>query len=792
MESFDIVLIGFPKGVRNADSAVAGIQNIFGVDEATAQRFVTNLPRVVRRGASRSEAQKFYNAFAHIGGKVEFRPSGAPEQSSVHTSGPHVAAPTSGTYEEAGRPITANSRPAPTSDAVAQSSSAPQPPAVGGGSTLHMANADNAGWTLAGHSAMSAEIASAQESPQPTAGRPATSSSSSEPPTQILPGNDLEAVGAAAAFAAASSMGIRPEAEPAPQVESRMDPFAEHGPATVQAAPGATLLSDDFDPLPRPVASGATMAPVGVETVSPIGGPTMPPGGGPTFPPGGGPTMPPGGMTMPPGAATIPPLSLEHTAPIDPLDEGSLDDVPLPRPSGAMQSPFGAPIGGAQEPLRPSQDLSPRQLQDSGPSPAVSGELPDLSPSMMQSFGVGSGQVAAAPPTPEQSPFGAPASASSDAFGAAAPVSANPFGDPFGAAPAVSPPAGAVPSSNDAGAAMPFPDPFAAPVQGGLGTADTMAPRPSGEMELDFSGESLAVPSPGSGARDLDFSSAAAALPTARTTNNFEAATYVEASGNYPTAQPHPSIVDDGNVDFYSAIPEMMVLPLRGPGLTWLISITAVQFLTMFGSAFVMIAMPIFGLIFVMIATAALLALLGKYFQACLWSTVHREDEPNNMPDFSEIKSELITPGLSLTIFAIVVTLGPMWMWSTHLLREGVLNPFSSPITWLLLVLPVIYWPIGLAMCAESNSFMSIWNLPRGFLGIARVPLKYGVVVLMGIIAFILPIVLSGVLMRSSAGVLMQLVGILIAAVPTAYSHGVMGALMGKLIRRHPEILGLG
>ena len=704
---------------------------------------------------------------------MEFRPSGAAQPSQVHTSGPHVAAPASGSYEDASRPITANSRPGPTSDAAAE----PQAPSapVGGGSTLHMASADNAGWTLSGHSALSAEIASPDASPQPTAGRSAASAPASQPPTQIL-GDDLEAVGAAAAFAAASSMGIRPDPEPAEADAGRVDPFSIQGPATVQAAPGATLLSDDFDPLPRPVASGATMAPIGVETLSPLGGPTLPPGG----------------ATMPPGAATIPPLSLEHTAPINPLDEASLDDDPLPPPSGAIQSPFGAPIGGPPERLRPSQDLSPRQVQDSGPAPAVSGELPDLSPSMMQSLGGGAGvsPSVSAPSGAEQSPLGPPAGHAADPFAGSAPASTNPFGDPFGGAPAVPPPAGMPGPSQAAPAA--FPDPFGAAASGQLGTADTMAPRPSGEMELDFSGESIAVPPPGGPSRDLDFSAAAAALPTARTTNNFEAATYVEASGNYPTAQPHHSIVDDGNVDFYSAIPEMMVLPLRGPGLTWLISITAVQFVTMFCSAFVMIAMPIFGLIFVMIATAALLALLGKYFQACLWSTVHREDEPNTMPDFTEIKSELIAPGLSLTIFSIVITLGPMWIWGTHLARQGVLNPFSSPVTWLLLVLPVIYWPIGLAMCAESNSFMSIWNLPRGFLGIAKVPLKYGVVVLMGVIAFILPIVLSGVLMRSSAGILIQLVGILIAAVPTAYSHGVMGALMGKLIRRHPEILGLG
>jgi hypothetical protein len=55
--------------------AAQGIARVFGLDTHTAQRFVQNLPRVVRRAASPAIAERNANALKSIGARVECRPS---------------------------------------------------------------------------------------------------------------------------------------------------------------------------------------------------------------------------------------------------------------------------------------------------------------------------------------------------------------------------------------------------------------------------------------------------------------------------------------------------------------------------------------------------------------------------------------------------------------------------------------------------------------------------------------------------------------------------------------------
>lgn len=71
-EDIDIFIVGLDVP---SPRVAQGIARVFGLDTRTAQRFVQNLPRVVRRAASPAIAERYVNALRSVGARVECRPS---------------------------------------------------------------------------------------------------------------------------------------------------------------------------------------------------------------------------------------------------------------------------------------------------------------------------------------------------------------------------------------------------------------------------------------------------------------------------------------------------------------------------------------------------------------------------------------------------------------------------------------------------------------------------------------------------------------------------------------------
>lgn len=71
-EEIDIFIVGLDI---SSPQVAQGIARVFGLDTRTAQRFVQNLPRVVRRAASPAIAERYVNALRSVGARVECRPS---------------------------------------------------------------------------------------------------------------------------------------------------------------------------------------------------------------------------------------------------------------------------------------------------------------------------------------------------------------------------------------------------------------------------------------------------------------------------------------------------------------------------------------------------------------------------------------------------------------------------------------------------------------------------------------------------------------------------------------------
>jgi hypothetical protein len=135
----------------------------------------------------------------------------------------------------------------------------------------------------------------------------------------------------------------------------------------------------------------------------------------------------------------------------------------------------------------------------------------------------------------------------------------------------------------------------------------------------------------------------------------------------------------------------------------------------------------------------------------------------------------------------------PLGFWTfkslsfANLADPNILFGFAlHPVTWLFALLPGVYWPMGVGLTALGNDFAAIWNVPLAFKGILRAPLAYAAIVLVGWLSFFaswLALTLFGSSMGLPGMLLQGSVGL-----PLAASHGMMGALLGHLVRAKPDL----
>lgn len=247
---------------------------------------------------------------------------------------------------------------------------------------------------------------------------------------------------------------------------------------------------------------------------------------------------------------------------------------------------------------------------------------------------------------------------------------------------------------------------------------------------------------------------------------------------------------------FWATFGEALAVPFRGSAVYWLVAIAiwavAMGLLSALAGFF---PLPVVGLIVSFIAQSTLLAFACDFFKVCMWVPTTGEQAVDHPPrlDPERILDTYVMSGLHLSFFSIL-SMAPLLWWlvqgvSLNMLADpGALLALAfHPFTWLLFLLPWIYWPMGVGLTALGNNFAAIWNLPLGFRALARAPLEHLTIVAVGLVAlvgswlvlalFATSLSLPAVLLQSGGGL------------PLAASHGMMGALFGHLIRSRPDLL---
>ncbi len=254
-----------------------------------------------------------------------------------------------------------------------------------------------------------------------------------------------------------------------------------------------------------------------------------------------------------------------------------------------------------------------------------------------------------------------------------------------------------------------------------------------------------------------------------------------------PLSYTPPPNEDEKEQGFLASIPGSFILPFRGTGKWWLVAATIITLgssvLGAFGSF-----LPIVGMVLQLFLAAGLLTICAKFFQSCLASGAYGQKSPGPLPELMHFLPDFVVPGFALTLWFVTAFL-PLIGWINHLsANTPPAELMLHPLTIALALTPYLLWPIALAHAASSGSFLSLWNIPGILLSLVRAPFRYAIVLLGGLAAALLPMFVAGIIIHVG-GPIGAIVGLFVAAGSLAYSHAVMGTLMGHLARTKPAVL---
>ena len=272
----------------------------------------------------------------------------------------------------------------------------------------------------------------------------------------------------------------------------------------------------------------------------------------------------------------------------------------------------------------------------------------------------------------------------------------------------------------------------------------------------------------------------------ARSPSMAPAAGLSSAPPSHPSAPPRPSAVEqaeagfeDDRGHFWREAPIAFLAPFLGRGALLLLAAGAAGGFT----GLVSNAPGIFALALTFALLVASLGILTETFGKLAQAAAGREPGEAPSPDFG-------LPDFSTLFFGGLVTLVAAG------LLAGV--PFvvyrstqSTDLTLASALLPYVYWPMALTVQGISGRVSGLFDLVSVLRGIFAAPLEYLVVAVtsFGLVAAV-PVAVGVSLIAVADSDLIALFTVIVGFVAfasLAYLHGVIGYLMGALIRSKPS-----
>jgi hypothetical protein len=770
-ETFDVVILGFDD---REELPEARLQRAFGIEPAVARELLTRLPATVQRAVSRVRAEYFHRALTMIGAQAEVRDQHGARVEPEREREPAAASAPPGTtafqgyaeptHHDASIALDATGRAPspwhgdaapvdPMSQTMAMAAPRAHMPPPFPEPTVLDYDARSSHAAAAAIAARAPVYATVQEAPAPGAAN-ARAGLSLAPATVFDARPPSRAPQAAQPPRAASERPTTQPAFAAVKVSAPFDPPARRAPSSAAAPASDALAAPRATPT---VVAGwkwdasAKQAPAAQPRAALAAASVAPPPAAPAATPSAAAAPPAGWLANMPSGVFDPPG--EHA--------DARDDLPkiyAPRdPSSVFDPPPDASADGSRR--QPAAAAAPGRPQSAPLADFgfVSIERSPSGPDGGLSLGAAIDRKSAPGP-------GAPALTLDADPQAAALRVLSPWEQPR---------------------TQSMAEPAARPIERAPDRSQR-PPRARAAQAIDAPG---AAPAP---------VRARAPRPAARPAAE-DAATPARRA---PPAGPQPirraaergatgaSLANADTRSFWETIGDALVLPFTGPGAYWIGAITAwsaaVAVLGFFAN-FVFLL----GAFVMFFANTSVLAFAGDYYRACLWAPATGEDKLDRAPDFDPVRllNSYMKSGMHLMLFLIVSQV-PLIAWLITSVHEEGLAALPGlalhPLTWLLLLLPSFYWPMGIAMTALRNDFAAIWNVPAGLRAIARAPAEYTLIVGIGMVTF----VAAGIALFVF-GSLLGVTGVVISGTlgfPLAVTHGIQGALMGHLVRARGEI----
>jgi hypothetical protein len=228
--------------------------------------------------------------------------------------------------------------------------------------------------------------------------------------------------------------------------------------------------------------------------------------------------------------------------------------------------------------------------------------------------------------------------------------------------------------------------------------------------------------------------------------------------------------------DFRGSILPAMRVPWMGTGPLWL-GVLAVGSV-MGAAAALMSQFTVIGAIIVPLGVlGTYLAMLARFFAACMAAAAHEFDDPGQLPDGSAFKVDIIMPGLVIALWWLVSTVPAI---AFYFASDGVNLGVQ-----LLAYGTVLLWPVALTVSSlRRKPLLALFDYGAMFRGLRAAPREWGVVY--GLL--VLVIVAWDVLSRVTGAMFGSWFGAALGLLLAGYLHGVAGALIGRLLVAYPEI----
>ena len=244
-----------------------------------------------------------------------------------------------------------------------------------------------------------------------------------------------------------------------------------------------------------------------------------------------------------------------------------------------------------------------------------------------------------------------------------------------------------------------------------------------------------------------------------------------------------------GDKSFVASIPACLALPFLASGPAW-IGFAGMVATVIFVVPVILVVTPRpIGAAVGVLAMVGFIAYCRGLFEAALRATMYGHTAIDPMPDIGGFFGDVLKPALPATALAMLLSAASMGWIASH--QEAIVsNPAMNILMVVVMLVPFGYWPMALALSARDGHANDVFAVGRVVKAMLATLAPYTVVVLVGALSLFLAMTGGVIAIKAAGGATARVMLGVVCGGSLCYAHGVMGAMMGRLIRENVSAFG--